>query len=249
MHSTDMTNEHKKVVISGGLGYLGQELTKRFLEEGWSVVALYHSSPEEKRTTFLESLPEPLRTSISFVKCNLANKDEIRDVLQLLGSSTYVHAAGNSFVRGELSSMTTDEMNTQWNTNALPAFTFLTAAASLCKVEKRGIIIGVTTIGVHVPEATKHMGGYIAAKYAQHGMLIQLHEELQKVGVRVHEVAPGFMEGGLNKDIPRAFVELAIKNSKTGAITDPHDVAQKIVELCTQENSDFFIPIASEYGL
>jgi NAD(P)-dependent dehydrogenase (short-subunit alcohol dehydrogenase family) len=82
------------------------------------------------------------------------------------------------------------------------------------------------------------LGAYIPAKYAVQGMLVMLREELSPQGVRVYSVAPGFMHGGMNSDVPMAFAEMIREKSDTKKLTTAVDVAERVAYLCNDKSRE-----------
>ena len=60
-----------------------------------------------------------------------------------------------------------------------------------------------------------------------------LKEELAPFGVRVYSVAPDFMQGGMNSDIPQAFVEMIKEKSPTRSLIDAGNVARAVSYVCS----------------
>ena len=138
-------------------------------------------------------------------------------------------------------------MDSQVEGTILTSFNILRHVAKKLQAYKEGVIIAITTAGVVIPQASQSLGAYTLAKYAVQGMLVMLKEELKNSGVRVYSVAPGFMEGGMNSDIPKAFVEIIKSKSATKKITSGEEVATKVLELCIGHEENLTHSIAPEY--
>lgn len=246
------TDFHNKIaVITGATGYLGSEIASTLASAGMRIALLHRGSPEAD--TILRALPGEGHRAY---QCDLANTEAVTEIFvsiekEMGAAYACIHAAGNRPDRKQLTQSSVQDIRKQFEANSMTSFNFLTAAATCLRQQKEGVLIGVTTIGVAVTEATRLLGGYIPAKFAVQGMLAMLKEELKVYGVRVYSVAPGFLEGGMNDDIPAAFVEMARAKSKTGAYTTKEEVAQTILSLCSPNTSEdrLTIPLAKEYGL
>lgn len=222
-------------VISGGAGYLGSAIARALAKQGMSIALLYHTTTEEKVQDIIASLPG---TSHRAYKCDIHNEQEVATTIESIEKDmgkifACVHTAGTKPIRKTLIATSSKELEDALHTHTLGAFALLSLCAKKLKEHKHGVIVGVTTVGVVIPEATHSLGGYIPAKYALQGMLTMFKEELKNSGVRVYSVAPGFMEGGMNSDIPKAFVEMIRTKSKTKQLTTAEDVAEKIAYLCS----------------
>jgi len=249
----DTSSTQKRIaVISGGTGYVGFEVAKKLAEDGISIAVLYHKKTKEEVDGIVKTLKGDGHHAYA---CNLEDADNVKQTLELIEKEmgniyACIHTAGKKPKRKQLSLSTLDDLKEQLDGNVVTGFNFLSACVVKLKEHKEGVMIGITTIGVILPEATKSLGAYIPAKYAIQGMLTMFKEELAPYFVRVYSVAPGFMEEGMNSDIPKAFVEMIKEKSPTKQITSVEDVSSVISKLCSDDTiKDFNIPVAKEYGL
>lgn len=243
----------KVAVISGGFGYVGFVTAKRLVKAGYTVALLYKNTSKEEVTTQMSAL---LGGGHRAYKCDLTNELEVTDIIHQIEVeqgpiSLAVHAAGQKPDRKKLFLTTGEELQAQLQSNVTGSFNFLIQCAKKLKDHSEGVLIGITTIGVLVPEAAKSLGAYIPAKYAVQGMLTMLKDELYPFNVRVYSIAPGFMPEGMNRDIPRAFVQMIESKSVGKNLANAEDIADKVLALTeeVQEADSFTIPIAPEYGM
>lgn len=235
----DTLNKQKRIaVISGGTGYVGFEVAKKLAEDGMLVAVLYHKKPKEEVDEMIKILKGEGHHSYC---CNLEDADNVKQTLELIEKEmdniyVCIHTAGKKPKRKQLSLSSVEDLKEQLEGNIVTSFNFLSACSEKLKEHKEGVMIGITTVGVILPEATKSLGAYIPAKYAIQGMLTMFKEELAPYSVRVYSVAPGFMEGGMNSDIPKAFVEMIKEKSPTKTIINAIDVANKIAYLCSDSS-------------
>ena len=251
----ETTKNNKRVaVVSGGAGYLGSAVVKKLAEDDMVVALLCRDSSKEKADEIVNSL---YGEAHKVYVCNLENNGAVENIFSTIESElgdiyAVVHTAGAKPQRKQLTASLSSDMDEQYTGTILPAFNFLTAGAKKLKVHKEGILIGVTTIGVVLPEATRMLGTYIPAKYAVEGMLAVLKEELKESNTRVYSIAPGFMAGGMNANIPKAFVQMIEAKSPTKTLASNVMVAERISDICKQEgtnNEALIITIAPEYGM
>ena len=232
MHTQQQTDK-RVAVVSGGTGYVGACIAKKLAEDGMTVAIMYNTTKDQKVQEVLTSLGQGNHKAY---KCNLKNKEEIVHTINTIEKElgtlyACVHSAGQKPKRKQLMQSHVEDLEEQLEGTVMTSFNFLTTCALRLKEHKQGVLIGITTIGVVVPEETKSLGTYIPAKYAVQGILTTLKEEMNVYGVSVFSVAPSFMEGGMNSDIPKAFVEiLKVKNKK---LITGKDVAMTISSLCT----------------
>ena len=198
-------------------------------------------------------IPDIMSGDHTSYKCDLENNKEVESTLIRIAAElgepyAYIHAAGTGPARKKFLAVTEEDMHEQFTHTVMQSFNFFTNTAARLKTNGNGVLIGITTAGVLHSGATAGLGAYIPAKYAVQGMLTMLHNELAPHMVRVYSIAPGFMAGGMNAEIPKAFVEMIKVKSATHTITDADLVAEKIIELCDPDTTlnDFTVLIAPE---
>ena len=234
MQQKSQTQNSLIAVISGVTGYVGSSIASKLASEGVTIIGLYNSDGEKVQKIFstLNGVGH------AFYQCDLKDKNKAESVFleikQKHGIPTIcIHAAWTQPKRKQLITSSLEEVMRQVNDNITMSFNFLSEYALLFKQEGRGTIIGITTEAIAKGTATKGLGGYGVAKYALQGMLATLREELQGENIRVYSVAPDFMEGGMNNDIPHAFVQILKEKSKRKLLTTAKDVADLVAVLVT----------------
>jgi NAD(P)-dependent dehydrogenase (short-subunit alcohol dehydrogenase family) len=245
-------NSYKKIaVVSGGFGYVGLEIIKQLSANNFLIAALFNSTEQEKIDKCMKELHGDGHQAY---KCNLEDMQSVQAVFDLIEEkqgiiSVCVHAAGKKPERKKIHLTTVEEFDRQIKGNLITSFNFLTTASNKLKKHKIGMIIGITTIGVIVPDATKSLGAYIPAKYAVQGILTMLKDEMLPYGVDVYSVTPGLMPGGMNEAIPKAFIEMVREKSASKKITDAVSVARLITQLSCRglQPNSLNVSIAPEY--
>lgn len=242
-----MTNtSHKIVVITGGFGYVGYEVATKLAKEQWKVVIIYNGTNATLVQEKLQFLPGAFA-----YKCNLKDLPKVEQILTLIEKEVGpiylgVHAASHKPLRKKLIDTTSKDLEDQIEGTFTISFNFLTACGKLLKRRGEGVLIGITTAAVVYDEAAKFLSAYIPAKFGVQGMLTMLQAELSPV--RVYSLAPGFMHGGMNADIPWAFVEM-MKRKNGKELADGKKVAEAIVSIVNtpEKYTSLTIPLAPEY--
>lgn len=248
----EIKTQRKIAIVSGALGYVGKAVCLRLAEDGFQVVLIHRSNNEETISANLALLSGSVHKAYY---CDLVLYEEVKNVLEKIRidigmPDLIVHAAGQQPERKKIYTTTKEAFTIQVEQNIIASFNFLTLSAQLIQTSQKGVIIGITTAGVVKKEATKSLGGYIPAKYAVQGMLTMLRDELAP-HIRVYSLAPGFMEDGMNKTIPKAFVEMIKSKSKCGTLATAESVASSIVKLFNKETTlddKLTILVAPEYS-
>jgi len=235
MKTREGNTERRIALVSGAMGYLGKAISKKLAEDDMTVVLLTNQSSKEDTLSFIKTLKG---TGHKTYHCDLESNSEFSTIIQQIEKEigvpfVCVHAAGLKPDRKKLLETTFSEMERQCKINILGSFNFLSQCGKILQRQKKGVLIGITTIGIISPEFGRGLGGYIPAKWATQGILTMLREELKSSNIRVYSLAPGFMPGGMNNDIPMAFKEMArLKNPYKKNTTDL-DIANKISYLCS----------------
>jgi 3-oxoacyl-[acyl-carrier protein] reductase len=234
-----MTSSIKTAIVSGASGYVGTEIAKRLAADGIRVALLYNSASSGKME---DNIRDMNGSGHRVYQCDLADEQSVHAAVESITRDfgrldACVHAAWTKPKRKKLSLSTAADLREQIEPNLYGSFNLLSTCAAIFKKQGSGVIIGITTESVLHPEAAGSLGAYVAAKFAFHGMLAAFKAELGAANVAVYSVAPGFMEGGMNSDLPKAFVEMEKKKNPSGALIEPKDVAAVVARLCAGDSS------------
>jgi len=247
------TDTHRVAVVAGGMGYVGSAIAKQLAADGLQVVVLYHRSPQDAVEKFLAELAGSGHRAYP---CNLEDFEEVSKTVAAVEQEVgllyiAVDASGSLPQRKQLHQTSNQELRDQFDRSVFSSFNFLSACARVLKGHKQGVLIGITTAMVASTLGTKARGAYSPIKFAIQGMLVALKEELASDHVRVYSVAPSFMPGGFNKDMPKAFVDMIREASPTKTLIEAPDVARAVSFLCSDEGqrvNDLTLLIGPESG-
>ncbi len=227
-------NKAEVAVISGGSGMIGSAIARRLAQDGFLVAVLYHDTTEEEITKMME----PLGSGHRAFACDLTDANAVRVVIEKIRSEmgvigACVHAAGSAITRKNITDVDERALRADFEVTFFGGFHLFKAVAPVMKEARQGTMIGITSAAIEPNAASGRMAGYIPAKYALRGMLRELAREMASSGVTVHAVAPGFIPGGLNADLPERVAEFAREKSPLGRLTTPEDVAEVVSFLCS----------------
>lgn len=209
------------VLITGGSGYVGSAVACMLVEAGFKVFNLGRNTDT---VSDMETVP-----------CDLSDTQKIRTVCESIlekngPPEALVHMASAPTTRKALEDATETEVAHEFAI-AVDALKILTDNF-VPSMKDGSTIIGVTTASLEKDTPEKNIGAYIPAKQKMRNLLKELHEKWEDVGIRVFAVAPSFLPGGLNKDIPEGVRKL-LARKPGGYIPTADDVAQTIM-LCVQ---------------
>ena len=213
-----MTKEfHTPVaIVTGGSGYLGSAIVRRLVEHNWEVIVL--------------SRNPLLVQGVTAIPCDLTNEQSIQNALKKILSShdsidALIHAAAAPLERTSIDAVSPESRETTIAI-AVTGFSFL-AHAIIPYLNANASIVGITTQLLDTSSATDRTGAYIPAKQTLRELLKDLSVELQSENIRVYAVAPGFLPGGLNNDLPKAAQAFFAKES---GVADPTNAVAGIIE-------------------
>lgn len=212
----DSTTTKPLAIISGGAGYIGAAIAEALSSSGWRVVSLSRS--------------EHADAYVCDVTDEKAVRTAIADITAKYGQiSACIHAASPALERTPILSISTKSFDSAMDTGARAAFLLAKEVAG--HLIKGAAFIGITTQAIE-PGIPQVSGAYTPSKYALRGFLRVLSAETTQAGVRVYAVAPGFLPGGLNSDLPPQVAEFIAR--KSGTDTDSQKaLAALVVKLCT----------------
>ncbi|MEZ5013804.1 MAG: SDR family NAD(P)-dependent oxidoreductase [Chitinophagales bacterium] len=180
-----------KLIITGADGALGSVVSKKLLEEGWSLYsnALHQRSADRLQELFPEYMNKQLYASIGDLSNNDAVENlihaagEIRGLVHLAGG----YAGGNSILHDDSSSF-----ESMWRLNTLPTFLLLRSVFPVLKQYGGGSIV---TIGAK--PAIRPMAGniaYAASKSSVVTMTLAVAEEGKPFHVRANVIVPATLQ-------------------------------------------------------
>ena len=207
------TEGRDAVLISGASGYLGSAIVLALQNAGYTHIALRADVTDE---TAMEKEAQEMQEKSA----------------KLTG---IIHAASPGLVRAPLLSQSKEDFESQFSVNVRGAFNLFKYFSPF--VIEGGALVGITSLSVDDKKSYAPTGSYIAAKYALRGILRVLSHELMKQNIRVYAVAPAFMPGGLNEDIPETVRNIILTKSVPEATTTPEVVARVVVTLILNTNS------------
>lgn len=223
----------KKVLVSGGTGYIGSEICRNFHQQGAQVAFTYNLHKEKA-----ESLCNELKGSVS-LELDMRNindiKEKINSLVEKVGAfDILVNNASVSHIL-PLSMIEEEDADLVFDTN-IKGTLFLTKAVVRGMIRnKKGIIINIGSIAGHrmlnVPVT------YAMSKAAIAGFTISLASELKRFNIRVNNVIPGMMEGGVSKGIPEDLQQLFISHCAAGRAGKASDVSEMVCFLATEKAS------------
>jgi NAD(P)-dependent dehydrogenase (short-subunit alcohol dehydrogenase family) len=190
-----MKNTMNKVwFITGAGSGLGTGIAKAALSAGDRVVATGRNI-EKVRNAFPHVAPE----NIAFVQLDVINdaqaKAAVDEAMKRFGRiDVLVNNAGYSLL-GNFEQMTTAEIQQQFATNFYGVVHVMQAALPVMRRQRSGHIINISSVAGVV--GLKHCAAYAATKFAVEGLSLSVANEVEKFGIKITVVEPGFFRTDL----------------------------------------------------
>lgn len=221
----------KKILITGGSRGIGKELVRYFYKKGHKVIFTYNHSETEAKQLERE-LSECELPSIVAIRCNLADENTVKEVFKvhkelLSDVDVLINNAGVTGDDSQLFMLTSSE---DWwsimhnNVNCVLNCTRKILPGMVKK--KQGRIINVTSLsGI---KGNPGQSAYAASKAAIVAFSKSLMREIERSGVIINCIAPGFIETEMTSNIPADYYLKRIERSSLKRMGTPEEVAQTI---------------------
>jgi NAD(P)-dependent dehydrogenase (short-subunit alcohol dehydrogenase family) len=225
--------EGKSVLVSGGTGYLGSGICRTFHASGSRVTFTYNRQ-KEKADALCEELP-----GSTALELDLRNVNDVEEKIkaQVEHSGPFDILVNNASVSHilPLSMIEEEDADTVFDVNVKGTL-FLTKAVVRGMIrQKKGVIVNIGSIAGHrmldVPVT------YAMSKAAIAGFTIALASELKRFNIRVNNVVPGMMEGGVSKGVPEDLQQLFLSHCAVGRAGKSDDVAGMVCFLASEKAS------------
>ena len=227
--------EKKVIVVSGGMGGIGQSIVRKLASDGHVVHILYNSTPQDAVDSFLGTLTNPEMHTAHV--CDICDINAVQNTIsEIIRQSHHIdvciHGAVSKLVRRRISLITPDEFKQQFEVTAFGGLNLLQTVVAHMKRAGSGSIIGITTRALEPESPPTTMAGYICAKHALRGILREFHADVSTNNIRVNAIAPDFVDTPLHNDLPPRALEI-IKSNRNTPLTTPDDIATLCAYLCS----------------
>jgi 3-oxoacyl-[acyl-carrier protein] reductase len=221
---------NRVALVTGGGRGIGRAVVRALAREGVISCALdCRKNPEgeeavrESGGAFYEGDVSDL-ASVERVVGELLKRWERLDVL--------VNCAGISR-DARLWKMTSEMWHEVLEVNLTGCWNTIRAAVPTFRNQKGGKVVNVaSTLAIRAREG---LSNYIASKSGLVGLTRAAARDLAPFGVNVNAVAPGFVDTELTQEVSEEVRGDLLNRTPTGRITQPEDVADVIVFLCSDK--------------
>ena len=223
----------KTAFITGGTGYIGSEICRKFHDYGARVIFSYNQN-EEKALELKEELP-----GSSAIQMDVRNVSDInKKVNDLLKEHTAIDILVNNASISQvlpLPMLEEEDVDLVMDIN-IKGTIFVTRAVVKGMIRQRsGVIVNMGSIAGHrlldVPVT------YAMTKAGMEGFTCALTVEMKKFNIRVNNVVPGMLEGGVALKVPDEERKDYIDHCATGRPGTALEVAETVAFLASERSS------------
>jgi NAD(P)-dependent dehydrogenase (short-subunit alcohol dehydrogenase family) len=232
--------------VTGASSGIGAAVVKAGLAAGHRVVAT------ARNLSKLEvAIGESASDRLAFVPLDVTSEHQAQEAIasavERFGSiDVLVNNAGYSLI-GNLESLTTEQIERQFATNFYGVLYVMRAALPIMRRQGSGYIFNVSSMAGVIGYATT--GAYAATKFAVEGLSLSVAQEVERFGIKVTLVEPGFFRTDLLAPQSVVFGDLVVEGYDPPAVVksqwesyhrnqagDPAKLGQVLVQLAELES-------------
>jgi NAD(P)-dependent dehydrogenase (short-subunit alcohol dehydrogenase family) len=180
--------------VTGASSGIGAGVVKAALAAGDRVVATARNV-EKLRAV----IGQPTSDQLAFIALDVTSEQQAQQAVAAAVEKfgridVLVNNAGYSLI-GNLESLTTDQIQRQLDTNFYGVLYVMRAALPVMRRQRSGRIFNVSSMAGVVGYAT--CAAYAASKFAVEGLSLSVAQEVERFGIKVTVVEPGFFRTDL----------------------------------------------------
>lgn len=230
--------KNRTVLVTGGSGGIGQEIVRRFVEEGYFTIIHYNSHKGRAETLQKELQTEGFDNTL-IVGANLTNTKELDGLLDTLKDKglTVDILVNNAGVKDDalVDEMSDEQFKAVIDINITGTFMITKRFIPMMKEQQYGRIINISS------GLAQHGGigkiNYGASKAAIENMTKNLAKELGPDGITVNTVAPGLIETEMTEDVTDKQKEEYINRVPIRRLVEAKDVAHACLFFADEKSS------------
>jgi 3-oxoacyl-[acyl-carrier protein] reductase len=221
------------VIVTGGTRGIGAGVTKAFLTNGAKVIATYANN-DEAANIFKTEMSE-FKDNLTLAKFDVSKIAECEEFFETVDSVDVL--INNSGIRKDnlTASMTDSEWDLVIDINLKGTFNMSKLAVLKMMRKRYGRIVNMSSIGGML--GLQGQANYAASKAGQIALSKSLSKEVAKRNITVNNVAPGFIETDLIKDLPEEQVKEYKKSVPMKRFGQVEEVANTVLFLASKEAS------------
>lgn len=230
----------KTALITGASGGIGKEIVKKFVQNGYKVIAQYNKNKNAIDELLTELERENLGGTVYPVQADFTHLNSIEKMfLDVFSKFNGVDVLVNNTGIG-LYKLITDTTEKEWDeifdVNVKSVYYTVNKVLPFMLNKKAGKIVNVSSMW-GISGASCEVA-YSASKAALIGYTKALAKELAPSGINVNCVCPGVIDTKMNARFNKEEMDALIQETPLNRLGTPKDVAELIFFL-TEEKSSF----------
>ena len=231
-----MTTQQRVVLVTGGMGGLGETISTKMVDAGYKVVVTF--SPSNTKSAEWVAEKKKNGYAIAAVACDVADFDSctraVAEVQQKVGAVDVL--VNNAGITRDTTFKKMDKVN--WDlvmrTNLDSLFNMTKQVADGMVERGWGRIINISS--VNGSKGAFGQTNYSAAKAGVHGFTKALALEVAKKNVTVNTISPGYIGTKMVTAIPEDVLNTKIlPQIPVGRLGKPEEVAGLVIYLASDE--------------
>jgi len=220
-------------VVTGGTRGIGRGITEAFLKNGATVIATYANN-DDAANSFKEEM-STFGDRLILKKFDVSKTSECEEFFNSIEELDIL--VNNSGIRkdGLLASMSEDDWDMVMNINLKGTYNMSKFAVLKMMRKRYGRIINISSIGGAL--GLPGQSNYAASKAGQVAISKTLSKEVAKRNITVNNIAPGFIETELIKDLPEEQIKEYKKSVPMKRFGSTEEVAHTALFLASKEAS------------
>lgn len=230
------TNKKFVALVTGGTGGLGTAICKRLAEDGFHVVANYHS--KEKAEKWQAKMKDE-GFNIDIHYANVCDYDEVASMIEHIEKEigaidVLVNNAGITR-DGQFRKMTREHWDEVMQTNLYSVFNCTRNVINQMIDRNYGRIINISS--VNGQRGQFGQANYSAAKAGMHGFTKTLAMEVAKKGITVNTISPGYIATDMVMAVPQEHRDKIVAEIPIGRMGGTEEIAHLVSFLASKETS------------
>ena len=222
-----MSENHKKIWITGASSGIGKAVAEKFAKEGWKVAV------SARRKELLDELAK--NENISSFPLDVTDRSQInntfKNILNEFGELDICLFSSGTYEPKDEQNIDPDKIKNVINVNFLGVIDCVKVVEDYFKNKKSGHISIVSSIAGY--RGLPNSSGYGPSKAALTNFSESIYFDFKKFGVRVSVISPGFIKTEMTDKINEEFKKVLISKIPSGDLGTGEDVSNCVAFLAS----------------
>lgn len=222
-------------IVTGGTRGMGAEISLKFAENGYNVVAVYVSN-DESANKLIEEL-QKVSSEFLVIKADVSDKSGVNKVIEetikLFGRIDVLVNNAGIFDFTFVEEMEEEQLNKMFNVNFKSQFLMTKACIKYMKENEFGRVLNASSISGKIADVG--LVGYGASKAAVNMLTKITAAELAPYNITVNAYAPGIIHTDLTDSMIQERGKLQVKQIPLNRFGTSEEIASLLLFLASKE--------------